>query len=238
MTNEFELKLLKFADSELSPEEESCVLLDCEQSPERWKDLALAMITERRLTDAFAGYEDDDLVGSVRQVSKLPSGVSTEGADLAAVRSSSGWGAGVRNVAISVAVLMAFLIGRQQNQSQLGKPVQPAVVDVESAELQLDDDQQRRLTNQQSSNPRNLQPMAPVGMLVATETGSESRRHQTVDPWTVVSKPVITDEDRGAFSDAGLDVEEQNTIYIVSDADGGRWAIPWKAVNVRYSADQ
>lgn len=227
MTEEFEIKLQKFADSELSPDEEANVLLDCELAPARWKDLALALIAERRLTAALAGFDDDDVSKNI-----LPAGEI-----VAATR----WASTVRNLAISFAVLMAFVIGRQQGAVILDQPKQAVAATGDPAGDETNGG--RSAVNIVEANPLAGRPTdaeidstSPV--LVDTQADSSDWHGHTVSPWTVVSKPVITEEDRGVFSDAGLDVEEQNTVYIVSDAEGGRWAIPWKAVNIRYSADQ
>lgn len=220
MTEELEIKLMKFADSELSPDEEAGVLLDCEQSPEQWKNLALAMITQRRLTEALAGFTEGGIESYAQQPPRATRGSG----------SVSGWTAAGKSFAVSLALLLAFLVGRYQ--------VEPAVPPAEIANVRPLPGAQTDQEEQQPFEPPDVEAEASETMLADSNVSEPFQTYETVNPWTVVSKPVITDEDRGAFSDAGLDVEEQNTIYIVSDADGGRWAIPWKAVNVRYSPNQ
>ncbi|MEP3479524.1 MAG: hypothetical protein ABJZ55_09775 [Fuerstiella sp.] len=238
MTEEFEIKLQKFADAELSPEEEANVLLDCELVPSRWKDLALAFVAERRLTEALAGFDDGNVVSTVLPASNVSAG--------------SVWASTLRNLAISLAVLMAFVIGRQQRPVAVDQPEQAVAASHDSVDHSAVDDSavgdsavaNSAVANSAVANSAvGSRPSLDIlnadsanGTFVNAAADSSDWQSHTVSPWTVVSKPVITEEDRGVFSDAGFDVEEQNTVYIVSDPDGGRWAIPWKAVNIRYSA--
>lgn len=210
MNQELELTLLKFADGELTPEEESCFLAECEVSPQQWKQLALAMVAQRRLTEALAGFEESATPRNLKARSAETNGsagIST---------AKSRWYMTARLTVISMAMVLAFFIGKQQVQSTA-----PLVVEVEPSPLLLNDQSEAQKAQ-----------VAASGVPELDEFPYD--RQEVVNPWTVVSKPVLSEADRHAFSDAGLDVQEENTIYIVNDADGGRWAIPWKYVNVRY----
>lgn len=240
MTEEFQNQLLKFADSELSPEEESCVLLECEQRPELWKDLALALVAERRLTDAMAGFEDCEFASNVSQTESACE-VESRRATESSGATTSKWSSAGKLLALSLALLLAFAAGNYQpsvdpnqmpaNQVTAGKP---------ERSLPNQEDQRQRPAPQQQPGFASPSSKTLLANSMPSELSADANQQtdQAVNPWTVVSKPVISDEDRDIFFEAGLDVEEQNTVYIVSDSDGGRWAIPWKAVNVRYSPNQ
>ncbi|MGI9456222.1 MAG: hypothetical protein ACR2NU_06640 [Aeoliella sp.] len=51
---EWEIQLMKFADHELINSEEVDVLAQCEIEPQRYRDLALALVEQRRLVTALA----------------------------------------------------------------------------------------------------------------------------------------------------------------------------------------
>lgn len=265
MTEKFDIQLLKFADAELSPEEETCVLLDCEQSPELWKDLALALVAERRLTAALSSFDEADDAANSSLKTSSPGAASLGFSSLEASSdntlgtakrsskttwpASSKWASMGRLCAMSLAVLLAFVAGRYQgqpeaNHSEIAEAHPSSTVSPINGDgsiNQVPDDSRPDSQNLQPPslaqpvNQRDVAKDESETLLADTESDEQFPMHQAANPWTVVSKPVISDEDRGVFSEAGLDVEEQNTVYIVSDADGGRWAIPWKVVNVRYS---
>lgn len=208
MTDELEIKFLKFADGELAPEEEACVLLDCEESPQQWKHLALALVSQRRLSEALADF---DTHSPTTEEQNQPAHRRIR---LTESSGESRWHSAARLAGMTLALVLAFFVGRQQT----GSPLPVAVDSRPSATLQQLDE-----------------PYSPPAVAASQSDHTPRQRYSGVDPWTVVSKPVFTEQDRSVFSEAGLDVEEENTIYIVNDANGGRWAIPWKAVNVRYA---
>ena len=55
MTPELEVQIMKFAAGELDDQQEPALLLACEAEPALWRDLALAVAEERRLTAALGG---------------------------------------------------------------------------------------------------------------------------------------------------------------------------------------
>jgi len=54
MTPEFEVQMMKFAAGELDDQQESALLLACEVEPALWRNLALAVAEEHRLTGALS----------------------------------------------------------------------------------------------------------------------------------------------------------------------------------------
>lgn len=53
MSAEFDIQIMKFAETELSPTEKAEVLARCEMEPERYRDLAIALVEHQRLADAL-----------------------------------------------------------------------------------------------------------------------------------------------------------------------------------------
>lgn len=49
------VRLMKFAAGELGRNDENTMLLRCEAEPQRWRELALALVEERRLATALTG---------------------------------------------------------------------------------------------------------------------------------------------------------------------------------------
>src|SRR6056297_3285524 len=46
----------RFVDGELNPEQESAFLASCEAEPDRYRELALALVERKRLTEMLAGF--------------------------------------------------------------------------------------------------------------------------------------------------------------------------------------
>ena len=72
MTPEFELQILKCADGDLTDAQESALLIECEQHPERYRDLALALCESRRLGRALRA----NAAAEYRKIA-APSGAAT-----------------------------------------------------------------------------------------------------------------------------------------------------------------
>lgn len=52
-TLDHQRRLMKFANHELTPEEEASLLLEAEREPARWRGLALSLVEERRIAQAL-----------------------------------------------------------------------------------------------------------------------------------------------------------------------------------------
>lgn len=209
MKNEFSEQVLKFADGELSTEQESCVLLECELSPELWKELALALVADRQLKSAMADFSLTDQI----EAAVGSDGVERDSEERTGRGRKTWKEASLSIVGMCVAMLLAFVVGWNQADRQT-----PLTVEIEPSPLLVNAEDSGRATFASD----------------ATDRAAAYPQDAIVNPWTVVNKPVITKEDQAVFSDAGLNVSEENTIFLINDADGGQWAIPWKAINVTY----
>lgn len=206
----------RFVDGELSPEEENRVLATCEQYPEHYRRLALAMIERRRINQFLAGC-DDFIVTTDSAVTSVADATSPEKAwSQRRAKGASTW-----LVMLAASLLMGAFVGYGARGFSVTEPDEVSdvaeIVDRENA------------PSERAIEPNPIEVARPSDDAIVEETFVNLARR-------LKPTPTLDDKAVRLLTDNGVDVERHKHVFLFDVSDGRQVAIPAEFTVLRTSS--
>jgi hypothetical protein len=209
-----ETTLARFAGGDMSIAEETEFLACCEIEPDLWRTAALALVEHRQVVSALREFAGDQGDSSMNAASRTTSHLRMRWPTMLAVAASL--------LAIMVGGLtVAYRAGqRQSTDGQLVNRDSPDA-DAETAESSV-------VVYLQTPN----EPDYPSAVQVPSPetSGTEAMVARLA---AMNSRPVFPAEARSLLRRAGVEVDEEPTLYLINDGSEN-WAIPTRNLHLRY----
>lgn len=210
--SEFDLRLARFVDGELSAIEEDQLLLQCEQRPELYRDLALALVEERRWGMQLAGGEVPTVLPVAKTVEEAPA-------------------AGRRwwSVGLAASLLFGTCVGYW-----FARPLQSGSQENEGLFVQQNGDDRsldlRQPPDLQQQQPTSLPDQSNVPTQLVDYSGDQqlARLVRELSPG-----PAFSEDGMRQLVDEGVSVDQQSAIYVLEMSDGRRLAVPTQFIKFR-----
>jgi hypothetical protein len=209
-----EITLARFAGGDMSIAEETEFLACCEIDPDLWRTAALALVEHRQVVSALREFAGDQGDSSMDAASRTTSRLKMRWPTVFVVAASL--------LAIMVGGLsVAYRAGQRQ-----GTDVQ--LVNRDSPNAAAETAEPSVVVYLQTSND----PALPGAVRVPSPAmpGTEAMVTRLA---AMNSRPVFPAEAHSLLRQAGVEVEEEPTLYLI-DNGSENWAIPTRNLHLRY----
>jgi hypothetical protein len=223
MPMSFAQQCSRFADNELTTDEENLLLASCERNPDRYRQLALAMVERRRIGQLLAEVNDLSSTGDWANVSvDTTTCVQSGSANPAASHHQNILKAFIQIGVFAASLLVGIIVGYGTGRRFPNDAVTSSAVTM----VPVNDSEPIDGVASSETPDANL----PVGRSVgdATVNGDAAQSDETLVTLARRLKPTPTLDDQAvrALLDNGVDVERHNHVFLFDVSDGRQLAIP------------
>ena len=230
--NDFQMRLDRLVDGELSPAEYAALLASFDRQPDTWRSCALAFLESQALHTSCRSLVELKPAVALPSVAQPAAAIKSEVAkNQDAFRPLSQFGA------LAAALLLTFLLGRGSVSRSIDtSPGAPQFVADRPAETG-------------SAIAAEKEPRAPAAMnrgklSLVVDDGQGKSQHleipvldgKRVDSRRLLNQPQLSSEISDALRARGRDVESRREVYPLDRGDGTRVLVPIDRIRVVPSA--
>ena len=207
----------RFADGELPHDEQNLLLAACEQQPERYRELALAMVERRRMAELLEDFADVEQVTAVAPMPITKVGYASKERAAGSGVSTRSWLA-----TLAASLLLGVVVGLGTARLEFG----PSPQSTSSVAQQEVEDADDLAAAQESFADAQLRDDSFVAEADSAVNPFENQETLVSLARELKPNPTLDAQTVRLLNDSGVNVERHNHVFLFDISDGRRLAIP------------